>query len=72
MNEIDHFSHLADITEITENDFNLSVSTYVEAEDTREKIDIQKLNAEIAEIVLREEELRAAIDAIIEEIEVGE
>lgn len=70
--EIAHFSHLADITEITENDFNLSVSTYVEAEDTREKIDIQKLNAEIAEIVLREEELRAAIDAIIEEIEVGE
>lgn len=68
--EIAHFSHLADITEITENDFNLSVSTYVEAEDTREKIDIQKLNAEIAEIVLREEELRAAIDAIIEEIEV--
>ena len=70
--EIAHFSHLADITEITENDFNLSVSTYVEAEDTREKIDIQKLNAEIAEIVLREEKLRAAIDAIIEEIEVGE
>ena len=70
--EIAHFSHLADITEITENDFNLSVSTYVEAEDTREKIDIQKLNAEISEIVLREEKLRAAIDAIIEEIEVGE
>ena len=70
--EIAHFSHLADITEITKNDFNLSVSTYVEAEDTREKIDIQKLNADIAEIVLREEELRAAIDAIIEEIEVGE
>lgn len=69
--EIAHFSHLADITEITENDFNLSVSTYVEAEDTREKIDIQKLNAEIAEIVLREEELRAAIDAIIEEIEIN-
>ena len=41
--EIAHFSHLADITEITENDFNLSVSTYVEAEDTREKIDIQSL-----------------------------
>ena len=69
--EIAHFSHLADITEITENDFNLSVSTYVEAEDTREKIDIQKLNAEIAEIVLREEEFRAAIDAIIEEIEIN-
>ena len=67
--EIAHFSHLADITEITENDFNLSVSTYVEAEDTREKIDIQKLNAEIREIVAREQVLRDEIDKIIAEIE---
>ena len=43
----------------------------MEAEDTREKIDIVKLNAEIKEIVAREATLRAAIDAIIEEIEVG-
>ena len=50
---------------------NLSVSTYVEAEDTREKIDIRKLNAEIAEIVAREDELRKSIDAIIAEIEGG-
>ena len=69
--EIAHFSHLADYSEVEENDYNLSVSTYVEAEDTREVIDIKKLNAEIAEIVLREQELRAEIDAIIEEIEGG-
>jgi type I restriction enzyme M protein len=43
----------------------------VEAEDTREKIDIVKLNAEIEEIVAREDELRQAIRNIIEEIEVG-
>jgi type I restriction enzyme M protein len=43
----------------------------VEAEDTREKIDIAKLNAEIEEIVLREDELRAAIRNIVEEIEAG-
>lgn len=54
-----------------ENDYNLSVSTYVEAEDTREKIDIVKLNAEIEEIVLREDELREAIRNIVEEIEAG-
>jgi len=47
----------------------LSVSTYVEAEDTREKIDIVKLNAEIREIVAREQVLRAEIDKIIAEIE---
>ena len=66
-----HFSHLASYEKIAENDYNLSVSTYVEAEDTREKIDIVKLNAEIAEIVAREQVLREEIDRIILEIENG-
>lgn len=70
--EVEYFSHLAAFEEVEENDYNLSVSTYVEAEDTREKIDIVKLNAEIEEIVMREDELREAIRNIIEEIEVGE
>lgn len=70
--EVQHFSHLAEYDEIKENDYNLSVSTYVEAEDTREVIDIVKLNAEIEEIVMREDELRETIRNIIEEIEVGE
>jgi len=69
--EIKHFSHLASYDEIVEKDYNLSVSTYVETEDTREKIDIVKLNTEIERIVAREDELRAAIRTIIEEIEVG-
>ncbi len=64
-----HFSHLAGYEEIVENDYNLSVSTYVEAEDTREKIDIVQLNAEIAQIVAREDALRAEIDKIVGEIE---
>ena len=64
-----HFSHLASYDEVAENDFNLSVSTYVEQEDTREKVDIVKLNAEIAEIVAREDVLRKEIDKIIAEIE---
>ena len=63
-----HFSHLAGYEEIVENDYNLSVSTYVEAEDTREKIDIVQLNAEIAQIVAKEDALRAEIDKIIGEI----
>lgn len=67
--DVAHFSHLADYAEIAENDFNLSVSTYVEPEDTREKIDIVKLNAEISEIVAREQVLRSEIDKIIAEIE---
>lgn len=68
--EVKHFTHLAGYEEIAENDYNLSVSTYVEAEDTREKIDIRKLNAEIEEIVAREQVLRDEIAKIIAEIEV--
>ena len=68
--EIEHFSHLAAFDEIAEQDYNLSVSTYVEQKDTREKVDIVKLNAEIKEIVARQATLRAAIDDIIAEIEV--
>ena len=67
--EVEHFSHLATYDEIAGNDYNLSVSTYVEAEDTREKVDIVKLNAEIREIVAREQVLRDEIDKIIAEIE---
>lgn len=66
---IDHFAKLATYDEVKENEYNLSVSTYVEQEDTREKVDIQVLNAELAKIVARENELRTAIDNIIKEIE---
>ena len=67
--EVKHFTHLASYDEVAENNYNLSVSTYVEAEDTREKVDIVKLNAEIEEIVAREQVLREEIAKIIEEIE---
>lgn len=68
--DTEHFSKLASYDEISDNNFNLSVSTYVEAEDTREKIDIVKLNAEIKKIVAREQVLRDEIDKVIAEIEV--
>ena len=69
--EIPHFSKLAEYQDIVDNEYNLSVSTYVEAKDTREKIDIVKLNEKIREIVAREDRLRAEIDRMIAEIEVG-
>ena len=55
--------------QIEENDYNLSVSSYVEAEDKREVIDIAKLNAEVAETVKRIDSLRTDIDEIIKELE---
>ena len=68
--DIEHKVRVVDIKEIEENNYNLSVSTYVEPEDTSEKIDIKVLNKEIEEIVKRQEELRKEIDKIIKEIEV--
>lgn len=67
--DVQYTAKLASIEEIQENDYNLSVSTYVEKEDTREKIDIKVLNQQIAEIVERENKLRLEIDKIILEIE---
>ena len=66
----DHFARLVSYDEIKENDYNLSVSTYVEAEDTREVINIVALNTEIEKIVARENVLREEISKIIAEIEV--
>ena len=59
-----------DQSEIAEKDYNLSVSSYVEAKDTREVIDINMLNAEIKKTVSNIDKLRTEIDKIIEEIEV--
>jgi len=54
---------------VVANDYNLSVSTYVEAKDTREVIDITKLNTAIKATVIKIDQLRNDIDAIIAEIE---
>lgn len=68
--EKEHFSKVVTYDEIKNQDYNLSVSTYVEQEDTREVIDIKELNREISEIVAREQVLRDEIEKIIAEIEV--
>ena len=66
---VDHIVKLVSNDEIAANNYNLSVSTYVEPEDTREVINIKQLNANIEQIVKREQELREKIDAIVKEIE---
>lgn len=66
----DHVSVLVPNSDIAEQEYSLSVSTYVEQKDTREKIDISVLNSEIEEIVAREQILRNEINKIIAEIEV--
>jgi type I restriction enzyme M protein len=70
--DVEYTVKMVESDQIAEEKYNLSVSTYVEKEDTREKIDIVKLNAEIKEIVAREQVLRDEIDKIIAEIEGGQ
>ena len=70
--DIDHIVKLASYDMVKDNNYNLSVSTYVEKEDTREVIDINVLNNQIKEIVAKEDELRKEIDKIIKEIEDNE
>ena len=67
--DLDHVAKIVSNQEIAENDYNLSVSTYVDKEDTREKIDIVELNKEIDEIVAKEKVLRDEINKIISKIE---
>ncbi len=65
----DHFAKLVLNDEIGKNDYNISVSSYVEQEDTREVVNIEELNAFLVEIVAKQNELRAQIDAIVADLE---
>lgn len=67
--DVDHFSKLVSNEEIAANAYNIAVSSYIEVEDTRESINLLDLNAEIARIVTRQQELRTSIDEIIAELE---
>jgi len=64
-----HEARLVPNDEVAQQNYNLSVSTYVEKEDTREKVDIQALNAEIRRVTTRVNQLREEIDQIIAEID---
>lgn len=66
-----YFAALVDNADVAANDYNLSVTSYVAQEDTRELVDITALNAEIAELVERQNQLRAEIDVIVAELEGG-
>jgi type I restriction enzyme M protein len=68
---IDYFAKLVNNKKISENDYNIAVSSYVIAEDIREVIDIKELNQKIEKIVRKQNELRKAIDEIVRDIEGG-
>jgi len=66
----EYFCSLVPNSKIAENDYNIAVSSYVTKEDNSEVIQIEELNARIAEIVIKQNHLRAAIDEIVADLEV--
>jgi type I restriction enzyme M protein len=66
---VDHFAQSVPFEKVAANDYNLSVSSYIEAKDTREVVDIAQLNAELKTTVAKIDQLRKDIDAIVAEIE---
>jgi type I restriction enzyme M protein len=64
-----HFAQSVPLEKVAANDYNLSVSSYVEAKDNREVVDIAQLNAELKTTVARIDQLRKDIDSIVAEIE---
>jgi type I restriction enzyme M protein len=66
---VEHFAKSVPFEQVAANEYNLSVSSYVEAKDTREVVNIAKLNAELKIAVAKIDQLRRDIDAIVAEIE---
>ena len=67
--DVPHLAKSVSVEDIVNNEYNLAVSSYVEQKDTREVIDIDKLNAEIKQTVTKIDLLRAEIDKIVAEID---
>ena len=63
------FARLVEHTEVAENGYSLSVTSYVVAENTREVVDVKELNKSISEIVARQSELRLKVDKIVADLE---
>jgi type I restriction-modification system DNA methylase subunit len=69
--DVEHIAVSIDNTKIAENDYNLSVSSYVVAKDHREKINTAELNKEVSELVEKINTLHVSIGHIIKEIDNG-
>lgn len=68
--DIEYLARSVTLGDVEAANYTLSVTSYVASKDTREVIDIEQLNADIARIVARSAQLRSEIDRIVAEIEV--
>ena len=68
--DVEHLAKLVNCKKVAENDYNISVSRYVESTEGREEVDIVKLNEEIKSVVKEQQQLRTSIDTIVKSITV--
>lgn len=66
---VEYKSYLATYDEVKENDYNISVNSYLKTKDTNPEIDIKEVNRKLAEIVPREEQIRKELEEIIRDLE---
>lgn len=67
--DADHEAKLVSNIEVANNNYNLSIGTYIDAASSTDIVDIAALNAEIASIVRVQADLRERVDAIVAELE---
>mgnify|MGYP004599332583 FL=1 len=67
---VENKSYLATYEEIKDNDYNISVNSYLRANTEDKKIDINEVNRKLAEIVPRQQQIREELEEIIRELEV--
>lgn len=66
---VEHFARSVPLQKVAANDYNLSVSSYIDAKDNRDVVNIVQLHTDLKTTVARIDKLRAEIDAIVAEIE---
>ena len=67
---VDNKAYLATYDEIKDNDFNISVNSYLKANTEDTNIDIEEINKKLAEVVPRQQQIREELEKIIRELEV--
>lgn len=66
---VENKSYLATYEEIKDNDYDISVNSYLRANTEDNKIDIDEVNRKLAEIIPRQQQIREDLEEIIKELE---
>ena len=66
--DVDKYCHVADLSELEENEFNLNVPRYVDISEPEEPIDIQEAYDEVKELESKQEELEGKVKADLKEL----